>query len=151
MKKMILLFIFIAFVVSCKNNSTNDKEQNETEVSNVSDAMNEIESEISEVTQRVDNNFNRLKETRNQINEAEETMAGLTKGFAEYINANNDLILAKKAQQEVLDRINNKYNEYLGYDLSEYSNDEVIYSARDLIKAAIREKMLIEYRDNLYY
>lgn len=143
--------MFIAFVVSCKNNSTNDKEQDETVVSNVSDAMNEIESEILEVTQRVDNNFNRLKETRNQINEAEETLAGLTKGSAEYINVNNDLILAKKNQQEVLDRINNKYNEYLGYDLSEYSSDEVIYSARDLIKAAIREKMLIEYRDNLYY
>ena len=143
--------MLIAFVVSCKNSSHSDKMQNEVEVSHVSDAMDEIESEISEVTRRVDNNFNRWNETRNQIKKAEENMAGLTKGSTEYINANNDLILAKKAQQEVLDRINNKYYEYLGYNLSEYTSDEVINSARDLIKAAIREKMLIEYRDNLYY
>ncbi len=143
--------MLIAFVVSCKNSSHSDKMQNEVEVSHVSDAMDEIESEISEVTRRVDNNFNRWNETRNQIKKAEENMAGLTKGSTEYINANNDLILAKKAQQEVLDRINNKYYEYLGYNLSEYTSDEVINSTRDLIKAAIREKMLIEYRDNLYY
>lgn len=143
--------MLIAFVVSCKNSSHSDKMQNEVEVSHVSDAMDEIESEISEVTRRVDNNFNRWNETRNQIKKAEENMAGLTKGSTEYINANNDLILAKKAQQEVLDRINNKYYEYLGYNLSEYTSDEVINSTRELIKAAIREKMLIEYRDNLYY
>ena len=143
--------MFIAFVVSCKNNSHSDKMQDEVEISHVSDAMGEIEAEISEVTRRVDNNFNRLKETRNQIKEAEENMVGLTEGSAEYINAKNDLKLAKQAQQEVLDRINNKYNEYLGYDLSEYCSDEVLNSARDLIKAAIREEMLKEYVDSKYY
>ena len=64
--------------------------------------------------------------------------------------AKNDLKEATKAQQEVLKRINNKYSEYLGYNLSVYSTDEVAKSACDLIKAVIREEMLKEYANSEY-
>lgn len=152
MNKKIILFVVFSFVMlSCNNVAHSDKEQqNKAETSDVYGVMSVIESKIEEVTIQVDNNFNKLLEERTKIKEAEKLIAAFTEGSAEYIMAKNDLKEATKAQQEVLKRINNKYSEYLGYNLSVYSTDEVAKSACDLIKAVIREEMLKEYANSEY-
>lgn len=147
--KNYLLLILITIVVSCKNSSHNSKEQDETEVGQKSEIMNEIESNISKVVIRVDNIFRELMEARNRIKKAENKIVNLTEGTDDYLRMKTALEQAKKDEQELLDRINIRYENYMYFPLTHYYTDAVIQSCCDVIKESIRIELLKEYQQTL--
>lgn len=101
------------------------------------------ESEIS-ATPSEDQKSDNIIAVRSEFAQVDTNIVRLTKDSPDYVSAVNEIKSLEKQRQSLIEKINPKYSQYLGYNLW-VTNYELLQSGHDLIKAVMREERLRSY------
>lgn len=134
MKKYLLLLLSLLIISSCSQG-----------VKSNSDSVDSTydESEISTTTSEAQKSDNIIKD-HDKLSQENTNTVRLTKDSPDYVSSVDEMKSLEKQRQRLIEKINPKYSQYLGYNL--WVRDyELLQSSHDVIKAVMREERLRSY------
>ncbi len=136
-----------------------------------SEAMSRVASETDTATRKVDKFFDSIgnarvaiedtkkevEEAKKAVDEAKKSLDGSRESVEKLEKAESDLKIAEEKSAKANDdhaasirKLNQEYEPYLGYMLSEISTAQELANARDLINAKLRETILLKQKESAY-
>lgn len=134
MRKFLLFLLSLQIITSCSQRVKSNSDS--------VDSTDE-ESEISATPNKGQKSDNIIA-VRSEFAQVDTSIVRLTKDSPDYISAVNEMKSLEKQRQRLIEKINPKYSQYLGYNLW-VTNYELLQSSHDLIKAVMREERLRSY------
>ena len=131
-------FVFaLLLLASCNQggNSTTD-----------TDNITTVESDVEAVVLSDSENHDKSNSSTDNAEFAQvvENLPRLTKDSPDYISSVNEMKSLEKQRERLLGKINQKYSQYLGYNLV-YCDYAVLQSSHNLVRAVMREERLMSY------
>ncbi len=131
-------FIFAFFLLASCNkggNSTTD-----------TDNITTVESDVEAVVPSDSENHDKSNSSTDNAEFAQvvENLPRLTKDSPDYISSVNEMKSLEKQRERLLGKINQKYSQYLGYNLF-YCDYARLQSSYNLVRASMREERLTTY------
>lgn len=136
-----------------------------------SEAMSRVASETDAATRKVDKFFDSIGNARvaigdarkevesakKAVDEAKKSLDGSRESVEKLEKAESDLKIAEEKSAKANDdhassirKLNQEYEPYLGYMLSEISTAQELANARELINAKLRETILLKQQEDAY-
>lgn len=134
MKKFLLLLLSLQIITSCSQGVKSNPDSVDS---------TDKESEIS-ATPSEDQKSDNIIAVHSEFAQVDTNTVCITKDSPDYVSAVNEMKSLEKQRQRLIEKINPKYSQYLGYNLgvSDYS---LLQSGHNLINAAMREERLRSY------
>ena len=131
-------FIFALFLLASCNkggNSTTDTDNTTT-----------VESDVEAVMMSDSENHDKNKSSTDnaEYTQVDENIPCITKDSPDYINSVDEMKSLEKQRERLLGKINQKYSQYLGYNLF-YCDYAKLQSSYNLVRASMREERLTTY------
>lgn len=129
-------FIFALFLLASCNKGGNS----------TTDNITTVESDVETVVLSDSENHDNSKSSTDNAEFAQvvENLPRLTKDSPDYINSVDKMKSMEKERERLLGIINQKYSQYLGYNLF-YCDYAVLQSGHNLVRATMREERLTAY------
>jgi len=133
MRKILFLLLSMQIVTSCSQG-----------VKSNSDGESEISTTSSEVLNPDKYDSDNTKEARSEFAQVDTNIVRLTKDSPDYVSSVNEMKSLEKQRQRLIEKINQKYSQYIAYNL--WVRDyELQQSSHNVIKATMREERLRSY------
>ena len=151
---MILIGCILTFT-ACSDNKQKSADSEETLVveekeDDVSDIANrtlaKAETEAMMARRKISERFDKLFEAQTKLAEAKEHASQFETGTSDYTYAQRQVESAQKTLQDILDDVNGRYAQILGFLLLESFDKSLLEAARDKIEAQITVEILKKYK-----
>ena len=134
MRKFLLLLLSLQIITSCGQRVKSNSDSVDS-----SDENSEISATPSE-GKKSDN----IIVVRSDFAQVDSNTVRITKDSPDYVSAVNEMKSLEKQRQRLIEKINQKYSQYLAYNI--WERDYVLQkSSHDVINAAMREERLSSY------
>ena len=144
--------MFIGWILICsacsgnKQKPENSEEAIAVEKDNIPEEakrnLAQADIEIDKAHREIDQRFDKLLEAQDELAKAEEYANQFESGTPDYTSAQRQVDLANKTLQDIVDDVNGRYAQVLGFLLSKSDGKGLIGASRDKIKAHIRVEIL---------